>query len=169
MGDAWSAGQAVKLGLPGTRATKQRRAFTSATAVRSPPHSARSSAVPPTGKSRGGKRRDGIKLERIARFRQAPMPDYYHLLARAISALSTNTATTKARRRIYDMARHALVKQARAIEPEMGEVELTRERLELERAIRKVEAEELESNPAKRALICLARHIENVLADFAVR
>jgi hypothetical protein len=95
------------------------------------------------------------------------MPDYYHLLVRAVSALPSNTA--KARRVVYEMARHALVKQARALEPEMREGDLTRERLKLERAIRKVEGEELERNPAKKALIGLARHIEDVLSDFAAR
>jgi hypothetical protein len=66
------------------------------------------------------------------------------------------------------MARDALIKQARAIEPDIREADLTQERLKLERAIRKVEAEELESSPAKKALIHLARHIEDVLFDLAV-
>ena len=38
-------------------------------------------------------------------------------------------------------------------------------RLKLERAIRKIEVEECESSPAKKALIRLARHIEDVLSD----
>jgi hypothetical protein len=95
------------------------------------------------------------------------MPDYYHLLVRAVSALPSNTA--KARRVVYEMARHALVKQARALEPEMPEVNLIKERLKLERAIRKVEAEESEISPAKKALIRLARRIEDELADCAVQ
>jgi hypothetical protein len=64
------------------------------------------------------------------------------------------------------MARDALIK-ARAMESDIREADLTKERLKLERAIRKVEAEELEGNPAKKALIHLARHIEDVLSDFA--
>jgi hypothetical protein len=91
------------------------------------------------------------------------MPDYYPLLVRALSALRSNT--TKTRRIVYGMARDALVKQARAIEPDIREAELTRERLKLERAIRKIEVEECESSPAKKALIRLARHIEDVLSD----
>lgn len=97
------------------------------------------------------------------------MPDYYYyysLLVRALAALETNTVKT--RQVVYEMARHALIKQARAIEPEVREADLTKERLKLERAIRKVEAEELQSNPAKKALIRLARHIEDVLSDLAV-
>lgn len=95
------------------------------------------------------------------------MPDYYSLLVRAVSALDNNTA--KMRRVVYDMARHALIKQARAIEPPLREIDVTRERLQLERAIRKVESEELESNASKKALIGLARHIEAVLSDLAAR
>jgi hypothetical protein len=41
--------------------------------------------------------------------------------------------------------------------------------LKLERAIRKVGVEELERSPTKKALIRLARRIEDELADFAVR
>ena len=95
------------------------------------------------------------------------MPDYYPLLVRALSALHSNTMRT--RKVVYGMARDALIKQARALDPEIREADLTKERLNLERAIRKVEAEELEGNPAKKALIRLARHIEEVLSDFAVR
>lgn len=93
------------------------------------------------------------------------MPDYYSLLVRAVTALDSNTAKT--RRVVYEMARHALIKQARAIDPPVSEIKLTRERLQLERAIRKVEREELENNTSKKALIDLARHIEAVLSDLA--
>jgi len=95
------------------------------------------------------------------------MPNYYPLLVRALSALDSNTERT--RRVMYGMVRDTLIKQARAIEPEIRQADLTKERLKLERAIRKIEAEELESNPAKKALIRLARHIEDVLHDLAVR
>jgi hypothetical protein len=77
------------------------------------------------------------------------MPDYYPLLVRALAALDINTAKT--RRVVYGMARDALIKQARAIEPDIHEVDLTKERLKLERATRKVEAEELESSPGKKS------------------
>ena len=94
------------------------------------------------------------------------MPDYYSLLVRALPALDSNTAV--ARRTVYEMARHALIKQARAIEPPIPEPDLTRERLKLERATRKVEKEELERNASTKALIGLARHIEAVLADLGL-
>lgn len=93
------------------------------------------------------------------------MPDYYPLLVGAIMALDNNIAKT--RQVVYEMARHSLVKQARALEPEIREIDLTKERLRLERAIRKVEREELEDNASKKALIRLARHIEAVSTDLA--
>ncbi len=95
------------------------------------------------------------------------MPDYYALLVRAVTTLDNNTA--KARRTIYEMARAALVRQIRAIEPAIREADLTSERLKLEQAIRKIEREELESNESKKALIQLARHVEAVLLDLAVQ
>lgn len=54
------------------------------------------------------------------------------------------------------------------MEPAIRESDLTRERLKLERAIRKVAREELESNAPKKALIRLARHIEALLSESAV-
>jgi hypothetical protein len=98
-------------------------------------------------------------------FRQLGISEYYLLLGRALGALQSNTMAT--RRVVYEMARHALVKQARAIEPEIHETDLTSERLKLEQAIRKIEVEELESRVSKKALIRLARHIETLLADSA--
>lgn len=95
------------------------------------------------------------------------MLDYYSLLVRAVTALNSNTVKT--RRVVYEMARHALIKRARAIEPPVREIDLTKERLRLERAIRTVEREEVESNASKRALIGLVRHIEAVLSDLAAR
>jgi hypothetical protein len=96
------------------------------------------------------------------------MPDcYYSLLVRAVAALDSNTV--KARKVVYGIARDALVKQARAVQPALREADLTRERLKLERAIRKVEREELETSAPKKSLIRLVRHIEALLADFAVR
>jgi hypothetical protein len=53
------------------------------------------------------------------------------------------------------MARDALIK-ARAMESDIREADLTKERLKLERAIRKVEAEELEATrPRKLSYISL--------------
>src|SRR5581483_7363302 len=67
------------------------------------------------------------------------MADYYPLVARAVSGLDKNTG--EARRALYERARTALVAQLRGLKPPMSESEITRERLNLEEAIRKVEAE----------------------------
>ncbi len=67
------------------------------------------------------------------------MADYYPLIARAVSGLDKNTGEN--RRALYDRARAALVSQLRGVEPALDETDITRERLALEEAIRKVEAE----------------------------
>jgi hypothetical protein len=67
------------------------------------------------------------------------MADYYPLIARAVAGLEKNTG--EARRGLYERARTALVDQLRGASPALGESDITRERLALEEAIRKVEAE----------------------------
>ena len=67
------------------------------------------------------------------------MADYHPLITRAVEGLSNNTA--EARRTLYERARAALVAQLRGLDPPLSEAEITRERLALEDAIRKVEAE----------------------------
>ncbi|WP_238125028.1 hypothetical protein [Xanthobacter sp. NM-25] len=67
------------------------------------------------------------------------MADYYPLLARAISSLPQNTA--EARKAVFDRARTALLRQLRGVDPPLPEGEITRERLGLEEAIRRLEAE----------------------------
>ncbi|MFY9688148.1 MAG: hypothetical protein WAJ88_20320 [Pseudolabrys sp.] len=67
------------------------------------------------------------------------MADYYPLIARAVSGLDKNTGEN--RRALYDRARVALVGQLRGVQPALEESDITRERLALEEAIRKVEAE----------------------------
>ena len=67
------------------------------------------------------------------------MADYYPLIARAVAGLEKNTGEN--RRALYERARTALVAQLRGVEPPLDESEITRERLALEEAIRKVEAE----------------------------
>src|SRR5580704_10699315 len=67
------------------------------------------------------------------------MTDYHPLIARAVDGLVKNTG--EARRGLYERARTALVTQLRAVEPALSESEITRQRLALEDAIRKVEAE----------------------------
>src|SRR5215469_10417332 len=67
------------------------------------------------------------------------MADYHPLIARAVEGLGTSTG--EARRALYERARAALVGQLRGIDPPLSEADITRERLALEDAIRKVEAE----------------------------
>lgn len=67
------------------------------------------------------------------------MADYYPLIARAVAGLDNNTG--EARRAVYDRARSALLAQLRGAEPRLPDADITRERLALEAAIRKVETE----------------------------
>src|SRR5437899_12665593 len=67
------------------------------------------------------------------------MADYYPLIAKAVSGL--DKSTPEARRALYDRARTALLAQLRGVEPALSEPDITRERLALEEAIRKVEGE----------------------------
>lgn len=67
------------------------------------------------------------------------MADYQPLIARAVAGLENNTGEN--RRALYERARTALVNQLRGVDPPLDESEITRERLALEEAIRKVEAE----------------------------
>jgi len=68
------------------------------------------------------------------------MADYYPLIARAVSGLDPN-ASGESRRALYERARTALIAQLRGVQPPLTEAEITRERLALEEAVRKVEAE----------------------------
>src|SRR5437016_5779987 len=76
------------------------------------------------------------------------MTDYYPLLARAVAGLEKNTGD--ARRALYERARAALVAQLRNATPAMSESDITRERLALEEAVRKVEAEAARQNRVER-------------------
>src|SRR5690349_703995 len=69
------------------------------------------------------------------------MADYHPLVDRAVAGLDDNTS--EARRALYERARSALVAQLRGVTPALSESDITRERLALEEAIRKVEAEQL--------------------------
>src|SRR5438309_5153986 len=68
------------------------------------------------------------------------MADYYPLIARAIAGLDPS-APGEARRALYERARAALIAQLRSVQPPLTESEITRERLSLEEAVRKVESE----------------------------
>jgi len=67
------------------------------------------------------------------------MTDYQPLIARAVEGLGKSTG--EARRALYERARSALVAQLRGMDPPLSESDITRERLGLEEAIRKVEAD----------------------------
>jgi len=68
-----------------------------------------------------------------------PVADYYPLLARAAGALDRNTVT--ARRVLYARARIGQAGELRKLNPPLAEHEIMQERLALEEAIRKLEAE----------------------------
>jgi hypothetical protein len=67
------------------------------------------------------------------------MADYFPVISRAVAGLENNTG--EARRAVYERARAAIVKQLRAIDPPLSEDDIGRERMNLEEAIRRVEAE----------------------------
>lgn len=68
------------------------------------------------------------------------MADYYPLISRAIAGLDPS-APGESRRALYERARSALIAQLRSVQPPLTESEITRERLSLEEAVRKVESE----------------------------
>ncbi len=68
------------------------------------------------------------------------MADYYPLIARAIAGLDPS-APGESRRALYERARTALISQLRSVQPPLSEAEITRERLALEDAVRRVEAD----------------------------
>src|SRR5260370_34029610 len=68
------------------------------------------------------------------------MADYYPLIARAIAGLDPS-APGESRRALYERARAALIAQLRSVQPPLSESEITRERLALEEAGRKVQSE----------------------------
>jgi hypothetical protein len=75
------------------------------------------------------------------------MADYQPLISRAVAGLDQNTGEN--RRALYERARSALVNQLRSVDPPLEEADITRERLALEEAIRKVEAEAARQAPAE--------------------
>jgi hypothetical protein len=75
------------------------------------------------------------------------MADYHPLISRAVAGLEKNTGEN--RRVLYERARDALLNQLRSVDPPLEESDITHERLALEEAIRKVEAEAAKSAPAQ--------------------
>ena len=68
-----------------------------------------------------------------------PRPNYYRLVARTVKGLDRSSAQT--RNAVYERARKALVAQLRFYQPALSKADIAKERLVLEEAIRKVEAE----------------------------
>src|SRR6476659_7007089 len=67
------------------------------------------------------------------------MAEYYTVLKKAVGGLDANSS--ESRRTVYDKARNALIGQLKAVDPPLTTAEISRQRLELEEAIRKVERE----------------------------
>ena len=104
------------------------------------------------------------------------MADYYPLIARAIAGLDPS-APGESRRALYERARAALIAQLRSVQPPLSESEITRERLSLEEAVRKVESEAAQrardasrSGDASRISGYLGKgdRFDQAVADFAI-
>eukprot|EP01042_Synura_sphagnicola_P036009 gene36009-46082_t len=67
------------------------------------------------------------------------MADFHPILARAIAGLTDKSP--EARRSVYDRARTALLAQLRSLDPPLSEADITRERLSLDEAVSRIEAE----------------------------
>src|SRR5260370_39030175 len=67
------------------------------------------------------------------------MTDYYPVIARRIAGVKDNTA--ESRRALYQRVETVLVEQLRELDPPLEEPEILRERLSLEDAVRRVEAD----------------------------
>src|SRR3954469_23944109 len=67
------------------------------------------------------------------------MADYYPLIARAVDGIPEGTP--ESRRAVYERARTALMQQLRSLEPPLSEEDIERERLSLDDAITRVEAD----------------------------
>jgi hypothetical protein len=91
------------------------------------------------------------------------MANYYGLLKKAVARLDSN-APWENRRALYERARVAQITQLRSIIPPLSEAEITFEQLELEAAVRKIEAEAAERAidvcvPTLADLVAAADHI----------
>src|ERR1700733_6129926 len=76
--------------------------------------------------------------------------DYYPYLVEGLNSLETNTDETRSA--LYDHVRNALAGQLRGVEPPLSPQEITRERLALEQALLKVEAEAAQRQREKEAM-----------------
>lgn len=76
---------------------------------------------------------------------RVPPVDYYSILASAVADLAANTVA--ARGQIYDHARRVVYQRLAAIQPPLSSFATAREELLLDRAIEKIEAENLKRHP----------------------
>jgi len=81
------------------------------------------------------------------------MADYYPLISKAVAGLD-HDASSENRRVLYERARAALLAQLRTTKPPFTEAEITRERLALEEAVRKVDEEASKRAGDARAPVC---------------
>ena len=79
------------------------------------------------------------------------MADYYPLISRAVGALDKKSR--EARRALYDRARATLADQLQKVDPPLSETKLEHERLALEDAIGKVEADAALSEATWRTIL----------------
>jgi class 3 adenylate cyclase len=94
----------------------------------------------PSAKEGDSHQRQGRREVELNRTINDGRPISYHqLIARAVDGLEKNTG--EARRALYERARNALVAQLGSNQPVLVLADITKERLALEEAIRKVEAE----------------------------
>jgi hypothetical protein len=78
------------------------------------------------------------------------MADYYELIAKAVASLDPD-APSESRRALYERAQAALLGKLHATSPPFTEAVITRERLALEEAVRRVEDEAAQRDRDARA------------------
>src|SRR4051794_33780199 len=94
------------------------------------------------------------------------MAEYYPLIARAVGGLEDKSGDK--RRALYERARAALLAQLRNADPPLDEGQITRERLSLEEAIRRVEADTAKAEEAQGAGDAPPSLRDQALRDFRV-
>jgi len=90
------------------------------------------------------------------------MADYYSIVAKAVGALDLNTE--KARRRLYDRARAALLSEMHSAYPSFHRSEIAAAEMALEMAIEAVEAEALREQSARSATLATTSRHDGVAA-----
>src|SRR5260221_8584089 len=96
---------------------------------------------------------------------RSEMAEYYAVLSKAVGGL--DASNPDARRGVYEKARNALIGQLKAIDPPLPTQEISRQRLELEEAIRRVERETSAASPGTSARTVATRGAPPVQAEQA--